>query len=857
MMDKIVRGDRFEERILHEDVDWMNAPHFSVIVPVYGRPQLLAACLKSIRASSFSSYELLLADDGSPDPEPIRALAERFGARLVRSGLRRGSAAARNRAAEMARGETLVFVDADVTINADVLDRLAQTMDQETNVDAVIGSYDSAPAGHSMTSHFRNLLHSHAHQRSPREAQTFWTGLGAIRASRFRQLGGFKEEFERPSIEDVELGLRLRQAGGRIVLDSRIQGTHHKDWTLREMVRTDLTARAIPWAALIREHGLPRGLNFRWADRAAAALSAALIPISIVAARHGAPYWAAAAAVVIAIAVLQRSILQFLGASRGIFFAIRCLPLLLLYNITCVTGLAAGLIRAEHRRDPWWIRTVLASACLIAALQLAGGAFHAEFDGMPDEAGHFVSALLISDYVNTLPPHPIDWAEQYYVHYPKVAIGHWPPLFYMSEAVWWMLLPPSRVSAMLLNAILLLAAAAIFYGRVRDVAAPWLACSAVLLLLAAPVTQQSAEQAMTESLCLLFSVLLLDSIARLVARPTPSLFALAAFWIACAFFTKYNGVTLAAAPVLALLPDHKLALLFHSRVFRWSALAIGLLTAGVGSWVLFGTGLGRWLAEQGGLHGGLPSSGGDLVHLAGAGVLALACAGALVAIYYRQPAGLAALAILLSVRTAAIFIHAMREPRHFIIVLPALFLLAAAFAERCRRWNGFALLLPAAALILFPFTLYRQQPAGLTDLVGRISLPARMLVSSDSSREGAWIATVALREKRPSSVIARASKLLATSNWNGEYYKLRVSTPQDVLRELDQAGIDTVVLLPAAEVPQHQRLLETAVRDSPAWRASVSTSGGVVYHRIAPPAYARRPLQIDLRDQMGTVITEH
>ena len=37
--------------------------------------------------------------------------------------------------------------------------------------------------------------------------------------------------------------------------------THHKKWTLVSMVRTDLLARAIPWAKLVREHGLPSDLN--------------------------------------------------------------------------------------------------------------------------------------------------------------------------------------------------------------------------------------------------------------------------------------------------------------------------------------------------------------------------------------------------------------------------------------------------------------------------------------------------------------------------------------------------------------------------------------------------------------------
>ena len=136
-------------------------------------------------------------------------VADRFVASLIRGATRRGSAVARNRAVAVATGDVLVFIDADVTVRADTLDRLAAGFDRNPALDAVIGSNDNDPAGHKRTSHFRNLLHSHAHHRSGGDAATFWTGCGAIRRQRFLELGGFNESLNRPSIEDVELGLRL------------------------------------------------------------------------------------------------------------------------------------------------------------------------------------------------------------------------------------------------------------------------------------------------------------------------------------------------------------------------------------------------------------------------------------------------------------------------------------------------------------------------------------------------------------------------------------------------------------------------------------------------------------------------
>ena len=77
---------------------------------------------------------------------------------------------------------------------------------------------------------------------------------------------------------------------------------------------------------------------------------------------------------------------------------------------------------------------------LIVGLQIYGGAYQAEYDGHPDEAAHFVSSLLVRDYIGQWPwPDPLPWAIQYYIHYPKVAIGHWPPGYYIIQAGWWLL----------------------------------------------------------------------------------------------------------------------------------------------------------------------------------------------------------------------------------------------------------------------------------------------------------------------------------------------------------------------------------------------------------------------------------
>ena len=103
-----------------------------------------------------------------------------------------------------------------------------------------------------------------------RPAHTFWTGCGMIRREVFLDFGGFDPRlYPRPAIEDIELGYRLTRAGHRIVLARDVLATHLKRWSLREMVRTDIFRRGVPWMLLIKRSGtVETDLNVKPAQKA-------------------------------------------------------------------------------------------------------------------------------------------------------------------------------------------------------------------------------------------------------------------------------------------------------------------------------------------------------------------------------------------------------------------------------------------------------------------------------------------------------------------------------------------------------------------------------------------------------------
>jgi GT2 family glycosyltransferase len=190
-----------------------------------------------------------------------------------------GPAAARNLGSRQATGDVLVFVDADIEVHGDVFARIRSAFENDTSLAAIFGSYDDDPGAEGIVSDFRNLLHHHVHQEGAGAATTFWAGLGAIRRDVFLALGGFDEErFPKPSVEDIELGMRLHAQGGRIVLDPAIQGKHLKDWTLASMTTTDLLRRGVPWLRLVFEnHPGSTALNLGWRHRIGTGASLVLL----------------------------------------------------------------------------------------------------------------------------------------------------------------------------------------------------------------------------------------------------------------------------------------------------------------------------------------------------------------------------------------------------------------------------------------------------------------------------------------------------------------------------------------------------------------------------------------------------
>jgi cellulose synthase/poly-beta-1,6-N-acetylglucosamine synthase-like glycosyltransferase len=311
----------------------------SVVIAAYNSANTLGECLAALEKSTIRPTECIVVLDGAADDS--EAVAQGYGVRVITLHERQGPAHARNVGLRLAQGNLVLFLDADVSIHSDAIPRILEHFRQDSSLDAVFGAYDDSPAATAFVSQYRNLLHCFTHRTAHPNACTFWAGCGAVRKEAFLRCGGLDERYGRPAVEDIEFGLRLHAAGGRLLLDPAIQAKHLKCWGLASMIKTDVFDRGIPWTRLILRSGqMPDDLNLRWTQR----ISVALSFLSVAALAFGS--YKTTIGCVLALLCLNLPFLSFLWVRRGTWFVLGALPVHFLFHF--YSGIAFGLGLGSH-----------------------------------------------------------------------------------------------------------------------------------------------------------------------------------------------------------------------------------------------------------------------------------------------------------------------------------------------------------------------------------------------------------------------------------------------------------------------------------------------------------------------------
>lgn len=195
----------------------------SIIIPVYNGENTLADLLDSLEANDYTKREIIVVNDGSIDRTGERA--SMYPVKLMSTGGRRGPAVGRNIGAKEAKGEVLIFLDADTVARPDLLRHVAERFEKEPQLVAIVGYYDTVPRNQGKFARYKALMVHHWF-RNADVMESFETCCGAIRREAFFKAGGFDESYIDADVEDYEFGYRVMEQGP-IQVDHRMIVGHN------------------------------------------------------------------------------------------------------------------------------------------------------------------------------------------------------------------------------------------------------------------------------------------------------------------------------------------------------------------------------------------------------------------------------------------------------------------------------------------------------------------------------------------------------------------------------------------------------------------------------------------------------
>jgi glycosyltransferase involved in cell wall biosynthesis len=328
----------------------MGVIQVSAIIAVHNGERVLGRCLEALHKALPPPDEVIVVIDGCSDDSEKIARQQANGV-VVLPPPAQGPAIARNRGARRAHGEILLFVDADVVVGPQTVARVLSHFAREPGLTAIFGSYDDGPEAPNFLSQFKNLYHHYVHQTASEDARTFWAGCGAIRRRTFLAVGGFDGHYRKPSIEDIELGCRLKKSGHAIRLDKSLMVKHLKRWGFVSLLKSDIRERAGPWTQLLlRERCWFDDLNLKKRCRfsvAALYLTLAALPVCL---------WhpvvlTAVPALLLVVLIGNIEVYRFFFRRKGMAFVLAAIAWHWFYYVYCGAAFLWGAAVYYGRRE--------------------------------------------------------------------------------------------------------------------------------------------------------------------------------------------------------------------------------------------------------------------------------------------------------------------------------------------------------------------------------------------------------------------------------------------------------------------------------------------------------------------------
>lgn len=531
---------------------------------------------------------------------------------------------------------------------------------------------------------------------------------------------------------------------------------------------------------------------------------------------------------------------------------------------------------------------LLALIALILVFAYRGGAFRSELGSESDESAHYITGLMVHDYfASALGQSPIAYAANYYLHYPKVALGHWPPVFYIMQAAWGFVCSPSRNGILGMMTLCTALIAFTLYRMVeREFRTAVGAVATAALFASIPLVQMYSARIMADMIVAMFSVWALCAWTRYLERER----ARDALWFAlaasAAILTKGNGFAVTLMAPLSII------ILRRPRIFLQRTFWMAVIVTGVAClpWTMATRNLVTpTLQFEAGVPFFLHANrfyATELFKSIGPAIAVFALIGVIAKVILPflhkrvAPLWAGALGLILGVQLFHTVVPAGMEERYLLASLPLVLLFMCAGIEwaawrmsvRLSMRNRVIAIAAVMAIAFFAgtFRMTHKTHIGLDEAASAVAQDAAdrdavILCSSNGNGEGVFISELAMRERRPTHIVLRASLVLANSDWNGRGYHLLKSTPEEINAFLASIPVGLVVLDRSAGFAHwpHQELLAEAMH-RPEWQLAGSyprgadpDAGQVQIYRYTGPRVLRARIRVDMTTDKPRIVIEN
>ncbi len=201
----------------------------SIIIPVYNTPEI-KDCLKSIFKNNFTDFEVIVVDNNSK-PEFLKEVKKSFPGVKYLEEKRPSSYISRNTGAREARGDILVFTDADCVVAENWLEQIDRKMNNKQFINGLMGQIEDV--NRNKIAEFESRLYKEVNKDKRNRARVDTRNF-AIRKEVFKKIGGFEEKLKYGG--DMELGARLDDAGYVIEYAKRVIIKHQNETNFKKLL---------------------------------------------------------------------------------------------------------------------------------------------------------------------------------------------------------------------------------------------------------------------------------------------------------------------------------------------------------------------------------------------------------------------------------------------------------------------------------------------------------------------------------------------------------------------------------------------------------------------------------------------